>query len=200
MRFTTYTKYRGTWADAVNLQSLLNHLSEFLLNGGFAGGPYYHPYWGWSGTEDDKSPDALKRALLKALVESGQLTPEMIEELSGEGEGDVEVQQSIAELLDRLIERLVEEGYLAPNESGSPTIIGPTQDVTGQGQVNDAKQAAQQVQFNLTRKGIDFLGYSALKSLLSAVGRSSLACTTRHTSPPAWKRKRRVVLTNSATR
>lgn len=174
MRFTTYTKYTGTWADAVNLQSLLDHLSEFLLNSGFAGDPHYHPYWGWSGADDDKSPDALKYALLKALVETGQLTPEMVQELSGEGEGNADVQRSIAELLDRLIGRLVEEGYLAPIESDLPTVAGATQNVTGQGQVNDPKQAAQQIQFSPTRKGIDFLGYSALKRLLSAVGRSNL--------------------------
>ena len=173
MRFATYTKYRGSGAGAINLQSLLDHLSEFFLNGGFAGGPHYHPYWGWSGIQDDKSLDALKHALLKALLASGQLTPEMINELSGEGEGDADVQQRIAELLDRLIERLVDEGYLARVESDLPAVMGPTRDVTGEGQVNDAEQAAQKVQLGLTRKGIDFLGYRALKGLLSALGRSS---------------------------
>ena len=172
MRFTTYTKYKGAWADALNLESLLEHMSDFLLNGGFAGGPHYHPYWGWSGTEETNSLDALKRALLKALMESGQLTPDMIRELRGEGEGDADVQQAIAELLDRLIERLREEGYIKM-EGGAPTMPGPTQDVTGQGQVDEAREAAQQVQFDLTRKGTDFLGYSALKSLLSAIGKSS---------------------------
>ena len=174
MRFTTYTKYKGAWADALNLESLLEHLSDFLLNGGFAGGPHFHPYRGWSGTEDTNSLDGLKQALLKALLESGQLTPEMIRELRGEGEGDQDVQQNIADLLDRLIERLVEEGYLTTSESGQPTTMGPTQDVTGEGELDEAKQAAQQVQFDLTRKGMDFLGFSALKHLLSGVGRSSV--------------------------
>ncbi len=49
MRFTTYSKYKGRWLDALNLESLLEHLSDFLMDGGFAGGPHYHPYWGWSG-------------------------------------------------------------------------------------------------------------------------------------------------------
>ena len=88
MRFTTYSKYKGKWLDALNLESLLEHLSDFLMDGGFAGGPHYHPYWGWSGDEDTSSADSLKNQLLRALVESGQLTPEMIEELRGEGEGD----------------------------------------------------------------------------------------------------------------
>src|SRR3970040_2606238 len=105
MRFTTYSKYKGGGLDALTLQALLEHLSDFLMDGGFAGGPHYHPYWGWSGTEDSNSTDALKNALLKALIESGQLTPEMIEELRGEGEGDDAVRRQIAQLLDDLIQK-----------------------------------------------------------------------------------------------
>ena len=173
MRFHTYSKYRGSWLDAMNLESLIESLSDFFMNGGFAGGPNYHPFWGWSGLEDTNSVDALKNALLKALIESGQLTPEMVEELRGEGQGDEAVQQQIAELLDDLIQRMVEEGYLTL-EHGTPTMPGAVQDVTGMGEIDEAKEAAQHVQFNLTQKGTDFLGYGALKSLLSALGTSSL--------------------------
>jgi len=172
MRFTTYSKYKGKWLDALNLESLLEHLSDFLMDGGFAGGPNYHPYWGWSGEEETNSTDALKNALLKALLESGQLTPEMIDELRGEGQGDEEIQQKIAELLDDLIQRMAEEGYIDV-ESGNAQLPGATYDVTGQGQIDEAKQAAQQVNFNLTQKGMDFLGYRALKGLLGALGKSS---------------------------
>jgi Ca-activated chloride channel family protein len=172
MRFTTYSKYKGRWLDALNLESLLEHLSDFLLDGGFAGGPHYHPYWGWSGDDEINTTDALKNALLKALLESGQLTPEMIEELRGEGQGDEAVRQQLAELLDELVQRMVEEGYIDV-ESGNPQLPGATYDVTGQGKIDEAKQAAQQVQFNLTQKGMDFLGYRALKDLLSALGKSS---------------------------
>jgi Ca-activated chloride channel family protein len=172
MRFTRYTKYKGGWLDALNLESLLESLSDFLLNGGFAGGPHHHPYWGWSGTEDVSSVDALKNALLRALIESGELTPEMIEELRGEGEGDKSVQAHIAELLDDLIQRMAEEGYITL-ENGTPQFPGQPQDVTGQGKIDEAKQAAQQVEFNLTQKGMDFLGYRSLKGLLGALGKST---------------------------
>ena len=172
MRFTTYSKYKGGWLDALNLQSLLEHLSDFLMDGGFAGGPHYNPYWGWSGDKDVNSTGALKNALLKALLESGQLTEEMIEELRGEGEGDEEIRQQIAQLLDDLVERMVEEGYINV-ETGNPQMPGATYDVTGQGKIDEAKQAAQQVQFNLTQKGMDFLGYRSLKSLLSALGKAT---------------------------
>jgi Ca-activated chloride channel family protein len=172
MRFTTYTKYKGRWLDALNLESLLEHLSDFLMDGGFAGGPNYHPYWGWSGTDDTSSTEALKKALLEALIESGQLTPEMLEELRGEGEGDENVQRQIAELLDDLIEKMVDEGYI-DLETGNPQMPGATYDVTGQGKIDEAKEAAQQVNFSLTQKGMDFLGYRALKGLLGALGKSS---------------------------
>jgi hypothetical protein len=62
-------------------------LSDFLLQSGFAGGPHHHPYWGEFGDED-RSLDALKEALLRALIESGQLTPEMLwSSTSPEGDG-----------------------------------------------------------------------------------------------------------------
>ena len=172
MRFTTYTRYHGRWLDALNLEDLLEHLSDFLMDGGFAGGPNYHPYWGWSGLDDPHSTDALKQALLRALIESGQLTPEMLEELRGEGEGDEEVRRQIAELLDDLIRRLIEEGYITL-EGAENQVPGATYDVTGQGEIDEAREAAGKVSFNLTRKGTDFLGYRALKGLLSAIGRSS---------------------------
>ena len=187
MRFTTYSKYKGKWLDALNLESLLEHLSDFLMDGGFAGGAHHHPYWGWSGDEDVNSADSLKDALLKALVESGQLTSEMIEELRGEGQGDDAIREKIAELLDDLIARMADEGFIDVDmvravpfgegfidfESGNPQIPGATYDVTGQGKIDEAKQAAQQVNFSLTQKGMDFLGYRALKSLLGALGKSS---------------------------
>ena len=171
MRFTNYTKYTGHLADALNLQSLLDQLSDFLLQSGFAGGPYQHPYWGEFGDEEgDRSLDALKQALLQALMESGQLTPEMIAELRGEGGGDEEIRQNIADLLDRLIERLVEEGFL--NVSQPPQMPGGYTEA-GTGKIDDARAAAQQVEFSLTGKGIDFLGYRTLRGLLGAMGKSS---------------------------
>ena len=173
MRFTTYTKYRKGWLDALNLQALMEMLSEFLLDGGFAGGPHFHPYWGWSGLEDTSSLDALKQALLRALIESGQLTPEMIEELRGEGPGNPEVQREIADLLDEIVRKMVEEGYITLD--GEPSGMGgATGEVDGGGQVDDAREAASHVHFNLTRQGLDFLGYRALRNLLGSLGRSSI--------------------------
>ena len=96
----------------------------------------------------------------------------MLEELRGEGENDDAVRQKIAELLDDLVQRMTEEGYINL-ESGQAQMPGATYDVTGAGDIDEAKQAAQQVNFNLTQKGVDFLGYRALKGLLGALGKSN---------------------------
>jgi len=169
MRFTSYTRYTGGIADALNLEGLLDHLSDFLLQGGFAGGPHHHPFWG-TFDDADRSPEALKEALLRALIESGQLTPEMLAELRGEGSGDAEVRQRIAEMLDRLVERLVEEGYLRMDEMPAGGKVEPTDE---EGRVDEARSAARNVEFGLTGKGLDFLGYRTLKGLLGAMGKSS---------------------------
>jgi Ca-activated chloride channel family protein len=173
MRYTTYGKYVPQLADAVNLQDLLDQLSDFLLQSGFAGGPMWHPYWGEFGDDDAQSMDALKEAILKALAESGQLTPEMLQVLRGESTGDpqrdAEIQQQLAELLDQLVQRLIDEGYL--NVQQAPQVPQGHQPMFGPG--GQAHSAAQQVEFNLTGKGIDFLGYRALRHLLGSIGRSS---------------------------
>src|SRR3954462_7398448 len=173
MRFTRYGKYTGNLADALNLQSLLDQLSDFLLQSGFAGGPHQHPYWGeFGGEDDDRSLDTLKDALLRALLESGMLTPEMVAEMRGDGEPSEEIRQQIAELLDRLIERMVEEGYL--NVNAPPQMPGGYEEMKdGPGKFDDAREAARQVEFSLTGKGIDFLGWRTLRHLLSAMGKSS---------------------------
>jgi Ca-activated chloride channel homolog len=169
MRFT-YSKYTGSFLDALNIEDLLERLSDFLLNAGFAGGPQYHPWWGTTGDDADRSPDAFKDALLRALIESGQLTPEMLQELRGEGQSSDEVRAAIARMLDDLVQRLVEEGYVTAEQQ--PRMPGSHSEL-GEGHVDDGKQAAQQVQFSLTQKGVDFLGYRTLRHLLAAIGRSS---------------------------
>ncbi|MFI5310299.1 MAG: VWA domain-containing protein [Gemmatimonadales bacterium] len=167
MRFHTYTKFSPEMADAVDLQSLLDNLADFLLQSGFAGGTHFHPFHGETGDDADKSLDALKQAILDALVQTGQFTPEMLEALRGDG--DEMSEQKLAELLDRIVKRLIEEGYL--NLETPPEMPAGHQQVTGPGGL--AQAAARDVQFNLTDKGVDFLGYKALRGILSSLGKSS---------------------------
>ena len=167
MREHTYTKFSPELGDAVDLQSLLDGLADFLLQSGFAGGPQYHPYWGETGEEGDRSLGALKQAILDALMQSGQFTPEMLEALRGEGDDISE--QKLSELLDAIVQRLVEAGHLKLD--APPAMPAGHQAVTGPGGL--AQAAARDVQFSLTDRGIDFLGYKALRGILSSIGKSS---------------------------
>jgi Ca-activated chloride channel family protein len=187
MREHTYTKFSPELGDAVDLQSLLDNLADYLLQSGFAGGPQYHPYWGETGDDADKSLDALKRAILDALMQSGQFSPEMLEALRGEGD-DVS-EEKLSEFLDKIVQRLIDEGMLKLDLP--PEMPAGHQSVTGPGGL--AQAAARDVQFSLTDRGIDFLGYKALRGILSSIGKSSFGShDTPHLSTgiesDAWSR------------
>ncbi len=187
MRQHTYTRFSPEMGDAVDLQSLLDNLADFLLQSGFAGGPQYHPYWGETGDEADRSLEALKQAILDALLKSGQFTPDMLDALRGEGD-DVS-EQKLSDLLDAIVQRLIAEGYLKLD--APPEMPAGHQPVSGPGSLGQA--AARDVQFSLTDRGIDFLGYKALRGILSSIGKSSFgAHDTPHLSTgiesDAWSR------------
>ncbi len=168
MRLTTYTKYKGSWLESLNLQELLDQLADFLLQSGFAGGPYYHPFWGQFGDDEPQDTlEALKEAILQRLLETGQVTPEMLKALAEEP--DEEGARQLAGLLDEIVQRLIEEGYLSTEEA--PQMPAEGQPLTGPGSIG--KGAARSMKFNLTQKGLDFLGYKTLKSLLGSTGKSS---------------------------
>lgn len=170
MRYTTYARYLEGLAGQVNLQGLLDQLGDFLLQSGFNG----VPWWGDPDDADDgRTVEDLRAAILRALMESGQLTPEMLQLLTtgttGDDERDAAVSRDLAELLDRIVARLVDEGYLsipAGQSSGGP---GTNRDARG-----TARDAARTVRFDVAEKGADFLGYRSLKALLGALGRSAI--------------------------
>ncbi len=168
MRFTTYSKFSGHLLESLNLQGLIDQLADFLLQSGFAGGPYYHPFWGEFGMDEPQdSLEALKEAILQKLLELGKVTPEMLKALAEEP--DAEGAQQLAQLLDEIVQKLIDEGYLSTEQL--PQVPTEGQAVTGPGSVG--KGAARSVKFNLTQKGLDFLGYKTLKNLLGSIGKSS---------------------------
>ena len=172
MRFTTYSKYHPELADAVNLQGLLDQLSDFLLQSGFAGGS--PSFWHDDAPDGERSMESLRQAILQALMESGQLTPDMLKVLRGESTGDPardkQIEQQLGELLDRIVQRLIEEGYL--NATQPPQVPEGYQSMFGPG--GQARSAAQQVQFNLRSTNPD--------ELLAQRPGSSLALVT-HMGP-----------------
>jgi Ca-activated chloride channel family protein len=167
MRSHTYSRFSPELADAVDLQSLLDKLADFLLQSGFAGGNDPSHFGLDFGDDNDRSLDALRQAIIDALMASNQFTPEMLQALRGEG--TPESQAQLAKLLDDLVQRLVNEGYL--NVSTPPQMPAGHRQLEGPGSI--AKAAARDVQFSLTEKGVDFLGYKTLRNLLGSFGKSS---------------------------
>ena len=168
MRFHTYSKFSPESADAVDLQSLLDNLADFLLQSGFAGGGPANP-WGDEDPDQsgDRSMDALRQAILDALIQSGQFTPEMLEALRGDGDDISE--EKLSRLLDEIVQRLIAEGFL--KTEAPPQVPAGHQSMFGPGGL--AKAAALDVKFDLTSKGIDFLGYKSLRGILGGLGKSN---------------------------
>lgn len=177
VRLHSYTKFNPAVADAVDLQALLDQLSDFLLQSGFAGGGDQRNWFGEPAEDADRSMDGLREAILSALIEGGQLTPDMLKALRGEG--DEVSEAKLAELLDGLVQRLVADGFLSLDQGGE--VPAGHQPVTGKGSIGQA--AARDVQFKLTDRGMDFLGHRTLKHLLGSLGKSSIgAHDTTHLS------------------
>src|ERR1041384_4788668 len=103
MSFTKYSKWDGVDWQSLSLEELLDRLADFLLESGF-NDPYF-----LDGNQADESLDALREAIMRALMD-GLLSDDELEALSDD-QGRMNA-EAMAELIDRLIERLVEEGYL----------------------------------------------------------------------------------------
>jgi len=163
-KFIRYTKYTGEPADSVDLQELLKRLSDFFLQSG-----YESQFYGLSEMDPEKSMEALRQAIQRALEEGDMLgDQEMKDLLDGTPE---QMDAKMKELIDQLIEKLMEEGYV----TGQPQITAPP-DKTPRGQVGQGRERDRENEprFEITDKTIDFLGFKTLKDLMGSLGKSSL--------------------------
>ena len=157
MRFTRYSKFNGLDVFGINLGDLMEGLSDSLLSSGY---------------DDDyyTSLDALRRALLQALMDQDLLSQRQIQQMLDENEGKYEGSQ-LQEMLNQLIERLVEEGYLTLHEEPQ-TARREMMGGNGEGRIEEP--LPRNIKFEVTEKGLDFLGYKTLRNLLGSLGKSSL--------------------------
>ena len=138
--------------------------------------------------------DALREAILQALMDSGQLTPEMLQVLRGESTGesgkDSGYRAAWLELLDQIVQRLIDEGFLKVDKRRRcrPAISRSS------GPGGRRARPREQVQFGLTEKGMDFLGYKTLKGLLGSIGKSSFGAHETRSSPRGSSRSRPAAL------
>src|SRR6476661_5170742 len=171
MKFTRYSKFKGLDISSLNLGDLMEGLSDSLLGSGYDD----DYYWTRERRPQDTSLDALRRALLQALMDQGLLEKHQIQEMLADNEGKFKG-SLLEEMLNQLIERLVEEGYLKLSEEPLPQ----RQQQAGNGTPEVSEPLPRNVKFEVTEKGLDFLGYKTLRNLLGSLGKSSVG---RHDTP-----------------
>ncbi len=162
MKYIRYSLYTGEPADAVDLEELIKRLGDFFLQSGFDS-----QYYGVSEFDPEKTMEALRQAILKALAEGDLLPDDLLEQLTQANSAQSE--QDLKQLIDRLIERMMEEGYI----NGPPPQVTAPPDKTQRGHIGSGQDAQNQARFEITDKTIDFLGFRTLKELLGSLGKSS---------------------------
>jgi Ca-activated chloride channel family protein len=171
MKFTRYSKFKGLDINGINLGDLMEALSDSVLQSGYDD----DYYWTRQRHEPDTSLDALRRALLQAMLEQGLIDEQQIQEMLADNEGKFKG-SLLEEMLNELIERLVEEGYLKLREEQARQAREGRQG----GQGEEGEPLPRDVHFEVTEKGLDFLGYKTLRGLLGSLGKSSVG---RHDTP-----------------
>jgi Ca-activated chloride channel homolog len=159
MKRVKYSKYIPNLAEEVSLDDLMDALSDFLLESGFEDelGRFYKPGMG------DDTLDALREAIREALLNSDLFDEEMREQMQQlQSEGQME------QLIDEVISRMEQEGFVTITPPHDSTRMSTTSGSVGQDQSHQRP-----TKFEVTDKGLDFLGYRTLRDLLGSLGRSS---------------------------
>ena len=156
MKFIKYSKYVPDAASEMSMEDLLSALSDYLLQSGFQDSWYSYEF-----NDGEQTLDELRQAIQQAL-EAGELLDEnmreRLEQMRAEGQFD--------ELIEKLIERMEQEDYISIDQP-----FDQSRQSSVPGQAGEQQQA--QVKFEVTDKGLDFLGYRTLRDLLGSLGKSS---------------------------
>jgi len=162
MKFTRYTRFVGEPADAIDLQELVQRLSDFFLQSGFES-----QFFGFHEMDPARTMDQLREAILRALQESDLIPQDLAEKLLGNP--DLSHNESLRQLIDQLIERLSEEGFI----SSQAAQVTPPPQTSARGSLAQREKDQPLARFELTDKTLDFLGFKTLKDLMGSLGHSS---------------------------
>ena len=160
MKFIKYSKYTADPFDELSAEDLMKLLQDFLLQSGFE-----NQYSNFNEMDPEQTMEQLHQALLEAMHSQGIIPPDLLKKLM-ENAANYE-NSELRELIDKLLQRLAEEGYISidqPPPKGAESQPGP-------GHASSGPEGP--VKFELTDKGLDFLGYKTLKDLLGSLGKSS---------------------------
>jgi uncharacterized protein with von Willebrand factor type A (vWA) domain len=155
MKRVRYTKFTGDLSSSFGLEDLMQALGDFFLDSGFN-----DPYSNFQ-EFNDQTLENLREAIRQAL-ESGELFDEESQE-----KFEALSEDQVEELIDQIIQKMQEQNF-----------INAEMPEQGQGELGDGNGEAR---FEVTDKGMDFLGYKALRELLGPLGKSNLGRhDTRH--------------------
>jgi Ca-activated chloride channel family protein len=155
MKRIRYTKFTGDLSSSFGLEDLMQALSDFLLDSGFN-----DPYSQFQ-EFNDQTLENLREAIKQAL-ESGEVFDEESQEKFDQLNAD-----EVEELVDQIIQKMQEQNF-----------INAEMPEQGKGEQGDGNGEAR---FEVTDKGMDFLGYKALRELLGPLGKSNMGRhDTRH--------------------
>jgi Ca-activated chloride channel family protein len=155
MKFVKYKKYVPEPASEMSLEDLLSALSDQLLQSGFQ--RQYRDYF--DPDSSDQTLDDLRNAIADALLNSDSFDEQLREQLESM------TSEQFEELIEKLIDRMQQEDYITidqPHDPSRNSSVG--------GQVGESQA---QARFEITDKGLDFLGFRALRDLLGSLGKSS---------------------------
>ena len=154
MKRIRYTKYNGDLAGDMDLEDLMQQLSDYLLDSGFQ-----DPLSRFQELQGEHSLDNLREALREAL-ELGDFEQDIrdrLDQAAAEGEID--------KLIDQLMQRMAQQDYIRIDQAEDPS-----RPSSGSGDVGEGESHAR---FEVTDKSLDFLGYKTLQDLMGSLGRAS---------------------------
>lgn len=149
-----YSRYTGD-DFGLSAEDLLNALADYFLGSGFQ-----DPYLRFS-EFDQHSLEDLKQAIQQALERGDAFDPDQAERIQRALESMSA--EDLDRLLNRLAQKLVDEGYVS--------MEGDMQQMSNEGGAGQAE--SKKIQFEITDKSLDFLGFKTLKDLLGSLGKSS---------------------------
>src|SRR6516225_9120144 len=161
MKYIKYSKFSGDPFAGLSAEDLLEMLQDFLLDSGF-----YGDSWGFYEMDRERTMEQLHQALLQAMTDKGMISQELLEQLRESAETYQGSQ--LSELVSKLMERLAEEGYITIDSPPRPGKLTEPQP----GQLMGAEGKAK---FEITERGLVFLGYKPLKALLPSLGNPASA-------------------------
>ncbi len=158
MKRTRYTKFNGNFADGIEMDDLMQALSDFLLDSGFQ-----DPFSQFQELNGDHTLENLREAL-KQVMESG----DFLDEEAQQQYLDMTDEQR-EQMLDSLVERMQQGDYIQPQQ-GEPGMMNPGQ--TPPGEIAQPAPPQGEARFHVTDKSMDFLSYKSLRDLLGGMGRA----------------------------